>query len=295
MDTRFIGSSVCGASHKRCGLECQDSHKFVDKGDVMILAVADGHGSAACPYSKSGSQIAVNVFCQIMSGYCDKYSGDLQTLLTFFNREGDTMVARSIDTVWKQRVWKNSYAKLSKTLGNYDEKGKKTDKKSREFVFTQYGTTLVGLLVTPLFRFAFQIGDGDMFLINESGVVPLLDTEKILGVETHSLSKREAWKKAVTSVQRLDNGVTEPYAYILTTDGFANSYPNEDGYIEALKGYFEAVNEHGCDAVKENLDDWLSQTSEQGCGDDVTLLMAYRDSLQSTPAISNLSGRKGRN
>ena len=279
MDTQFIAASVCGASHKRCGLGCQDNCKSVDKGDVMILAVADGHGSAACPYSKSGSQIAVNVFCQIMSDYCDTYSDDLQTLLTLFNREGDTMVARLIDTLWKDRVIKNhSNEKRGVIPQDDDGKEKHKAKKGRESIYKQYGTTLAGLLVTPLFRFAFQIGDGDMVLINESGVIPLLDTEKILGVETHSLSKQDAWKKAVTAVQRLDNGIAEPYAYMLTTDGFANSYPNEEGYLEAAKGYFDAVNQHGAKRVRKNLNNWLSQTSEQGCGDDITLLMAYRDS-----------------
>jgi hypothetical protein len=262
MDTQIIGASVQGASHRRVGKECQDSHKYYVADGVMILAAADGHGSESCPYSKTGSVIAVNLFCKIMGEYCVKYADDMERLLTYFNRDGDTKVAQSIDAAWKQRVAKaHSAAKRERTPD----------------IYAQYGTTLIGLLITPIFRFAFQLGDGDIAFIDAAGVSPLLDTEKILGVETHSLSKPEAWKKAVTAVHRLAGGAQKPYAYILTTDGFANSYPGEEAYGEAVRGYFDAACEHGAGAVKENLKNWLTQTSEQGCGDDITLLMAYTE------------------
>ena len=67
MIRRVFGASVQGASHIRSGRECQDSFKKLIKDeDTVILAVADGHGSDACPYSKTGSYVAVNVFCKIL-------------------------------------------------------------------------------------------------------------------------------------------------------------------------------------------------------------------------------------
>ena len=35
------------------------------------------------------------------------------------------------------------------------------------------------------------------------------------------------------------------------------------------------IGEHGFEAVKDNLAKWLKETSEYGCGDDVTVVMAY--------------------
>jgi hypothetical protein len=35
------------------------------------------------------------------------------------------------------------------------------------------------------------------------------------------------------------------------------------------------IGEHGFDAVKDNLAKWLKETSELGCGDDITLVLAY--------------------
>lgn len=49
-------------------------------------------------------------------------------------------------------------------------------------------------MITPLFIFAFQLGDGDISFVDEAGLDHLLEDEKILGVETHSLSKIDAWK-----------------------------------------------------------------------------------------------------
>lgn len=68
MVREIYGESVQGASHIRNGIVCQDSYKYVKiSDDVTVLAVADGHGSDSCPLSKSGSKIATNVFCSVMT------------------------------------------------------------------------------------------------------------------------------------------------------------------------------------------------------------------------------------
>ena len=86
-----FGKSVKGASHIRSGTECQDSCKKVILDDgTIILAVADGHGSKTCPYSKTGSRIAVNVFCDTLKSLYKGYAENLDQLPTYLNREGDT-------------------------------------------------------------------------------------------------------------------------------------------------------------------------------------------------------------
>lgn len=50
-------------------------------------------------------------------------------------------------------------------------------------------------MITPIFVFAFQLGDGDISYVDQNGLDHLLEDEKILGVETHSLSKIDSWKK----------------------------------------------------------------------------------------------------
>ncbi len=265
-----FGSSVQGASHIRSGTECQDSYKklICDDGTI-IMAVADGHGSKSCPYSKTGSGIAVNVFCKIMEEYVTNFGGVPEMLLTYLNREGDTKVAQAIDAEWKKRVYKNH--RDNKREIPLDENGEKILQK----IYAQYGTTLLGLMLTNEFLFAFQIGDGDIIFASTDGFEPVITGDKILGVETHSLSKIDSWKKVITAVRRFDSHQQLPSMFLLSSDGFANSYRNEEEFAKTCVDYFEMINQYGPKAVSENLKSWLSETSEMGCGDDITVLIAY--------------------
>ena len=181
MKRMVFGESVQGASHKRVNMECQDSYKKLEYDDgTIIMAVADGHGSKSCPYSKSGSSIAVNVFCKVMDEFHASYAENLEILLTYLNREGDTKVAQAIDAEWKRRVLKVHTNQKREVPLTEDGKRNKAE------IYKQYGSTLVGLMITPIFIFAFQLGDGDISFIDHNGFDHLLDDEKILGVETHS-------------------------------------------------------------------------------------------------------------
>ena len=265
-----FGKSVQGASHKRVGMECQDNYRQVecDNGTV-ILAVADGHGSKDCPYSKTGSKIAVNVFCEVMEEFYRKNTDNLEMLLTYLNREGDTKVAQAFDAEWKRRVLERHTRKKRvvprRNDGNKDEEG----------IYKLYGSTLVGLMITPLFLFAFQLGDGDIIYVDNNGIDRVLRSERILGIETHSLCMANSWKRAISNVRRLERDLISPSMFILSTDGFANSYLNEQEFDKTLTGYFEMITQHGAEVIKANLKNWLVETSEMGCGDDITLLVAY--------------------
>ena len=270
MKRTIFAQSVQGASHKRVNRECQDSYKKREYDDgTVVLAVADGHGSKDCPYSKTGSGIAVNVFCKVMDEFHENYAENLQLLLTYLNREGETRVAQAIDAEWKRRVLK-AHANQKREVPRGAE-----GEKDKAAIYKQYGSTLVGLMITPVFLFAFQLGDGDISFVDEEGYTSLLEDEKILGVETHSLSRIDAWKKAVSVVRRREISAGLPYMLMLTTDGFANSYKNADEFQKTCRDYFSMIAQHGPAAVAANLKAWLSETSEMGCGDDITALIAY--------------------
>jgi serine/threonine protein phosphatase PrpC len=265
-----FGESVQGASHKRVDKECQDSFKKIEFDDgTVIMAIADGHGSKSCPYSKSGSSIAVNVFCKVMDEFHTSYAENLEMLLTYLNREGDTKVAQAVDAEWKRRVLK-AHTNHKREVP-FTEDGEK----NKVEIYKQYGSTLVGLMITPIFIFAFQLGDGDISFVDNNGFDHPLEDEKILGVETHSLSKIDSWKKVVSAVRRRDESEGLPYMLMLSTDGFANSYKNADEFQKTCVDYFAMIKQYGADAVATNLKGWLSETSAMGCGDDITVLIAY--------------------
>jgi serine/threonine protein phosphatase PrpC len=268
-----IGKSVCGAAHRRTGKPCQDSFRVLNTDSALVISVADGHGSAACPYSKSGSAIAVNIFCKIMSEYLVRYSDDMDSLRVYLTREGDTTVAKAIDREWKRRVEK-SYRRRSGAVGITERSKALPKSKTKRDIWRMFGTTLLGLVVTQSFLFAFQLGDGDILFIRDGEAEPIVSVEKMLGTETRSLSEAEAWMRAKTEVCPSPSQ-DEEFVFMLTTDGFANSYRSDALFLQTAQEYFRAIREYGADAVGENLPAWLNETSEKGSGDDVTVLIAY--------------------
>ena len=145
----------------------------------------------------------------------------------------------------------------------------------KEVIWKQYGTTLLGLLVCDDFLFAFQIGDGDIAFVNKNGFSKVIEGDKILGVETHSLSKADAWKRAITSITAWDYKTELPSAFIMTTDGFANSFSSDSAYEKTCVDYYDMLNEYGPEVIKNNLKKWLYETSEGGCGDDISMMILY--------------------
>lgn len=270
MRQTVFGRSVQGASHIRSNTECQDSYKrtICDDGTI-IMAVADGHGSKGSPYSKTGSKIAANVFCDILKGLYKGYSEQPEQLLSYLNREGDITVSKAIDGEWKRRVIER-HKKNKRAIGHLDD-----GSDDLAPVYKQYGSTLLGVMITRGFIFAFQLGDGDICFVSSNGLEKLIEPEKILGVETHSLSRTNAWEKAITVARRIDIEACVPAMFTLSTDGYANSYATEDGFRSAVTEYLSLLNTHGEKAVSRSLRDWLSETSAMGCGDDITMLVAY--------------------
>ena len=287
MMQRIIGESIRGYTHIQRNLECQDRKLSRELEDgSLVLSVADGHGSRSCPYSGTGAELAVNTFCKLIDELHSDFqnAGDLvdfqnaedhsgfqnaEDLSGFLNHQGSLKFAQTVERDWKEAV---------QTI--HREKGlpmpmTQTGEEDLNALYRLYGTTLLGLLIAPTFVFAFQIGDGDITYVDDGGVQPVVVADKLLGVESHSLCSREAWKKAVSAVHFQPWEQHLPCAFLLSTDGLSNSYADDEAFGQTCAQYFEALKTYGPDAVEENLPEWLSETSRLGCGDDTTLLMAY--------------------
>ena len=296
MMQRIIGESIRGYTHIQRNLECQDRKLSRELEDgSLVLSVADGHGSRSCPYSGTGAELAVNTFCKLIDELHSDFqnAGDLvdiqnaedrsgfqnaedpsgfqnaEDLSGFLNHQGSLKFAQTVERAWKEAV---------QTI--HREKGlpmpmTQTGEEDLNALYRLYGTTLLGLLIAPTFVFAFQIGDGDITYVDDGGVQPVVVADKLLGVESHSLCSREAWKKAVSAVHFQPWEQHLPCAFLLSTDGLSNSYADDEAFGQTCAQYFEALKTYGPDAVEENLPEWLSETSRLGCGDDTTLLMAY--------------------
>ena len=85
-----------------------------------------------------------------------------------------------------------------------------------------------------------------------------------------------------------------PCLFMLSSDGFANSHKNDQEFRKTCNDYYTLINRHGAKTVEANLKAWLAETSELGCGDDITLLMAYyydnTSGSESLPFVEDTQG-----
>lgn len=267
---RFVfGECVQGFSHICSGTECQDNMKSLElENGTILMAVADGHGSKSCPYSKTGSQIAVDVFCQVIENLVQGYRQDPDLLPSFLHREGSLRLAQTIHREWQEAVLAAHEAMEREMPLTVD------GQPNQPAVYRMYGSTLLGLMITDSYVFAFQIGDGDILLADDDGITALVEAEKLLGVESHSLSSMNAWKRAASALYPR-NREAAPMLYLMSTDGFANSHVSETEFRKTCLDYYSFLKEYGPEALEANLHDWLAETSRLGCGDDTTVLLAY--------------------
>lgn len=79
------------------------------------------------------------------------------------------------------------------------------------------------------------MGDRDIMCVDSNGVRTVIDGDHILGVETHSLSGKNAWEKSVTSIVKNDILEHTPRLYFMSTDGLANSYIDSNEFKRLAK------------------------------------------------------------
>lgn len=282
MNPYILHACVRGYSHILSGKECQDSFQLVMLEDgALLLSVADGHGSKSCPYSKKGSELAVRVFCAILSEIYRLKRENRDELKRILALDYKVWLAQKIEEVWKDCI-ANFHRKKHRPIPTNDD-----GSENLSALYRMYGSTLLGALIAPDFVFVFQLGDGDIIRADDQGVQSLVAADKLLGVESDSLCGSDAWKKAVSTLYpwKWDQG--RPYFLQLSTDGFANSFVSDVEFHKTCGEYLQMMKQYGPDTVQENLASWLAETSRLGCGDDTTALIAYFAAPRATAASSD--------
>jgi hypothetical protein len=264
-----IGGVVQGAAHIRQNKICQDAlyvHR-AEEGRFSLACVADGHGSERCPYSDAGAAAAVKITAEILAELLE--STNPYATLTAHK---DIRLPRQIEARWKETV------KAIFNALNRDD--------IPPFSYELYGTTLLALVAAPAFIFALQIGDGDVVAIDPDGsarwLLPPCDHP---GNETESLCMEDSWKYIRTQLIPINHAKpdADPLMFLLSTDGYANSFVNGEGFLKAGSDIHRLWRENGREYIEENLPHWLAQTSESGSGDDIAVAVLARAWPEATP------------
>ncbi len=276
---RACGESVQGASHIRAGLGNQDAIDWEPKnsrGLPILLAVADGHGSARYFRSATGAVLAVQTALGLLRQFGESLRGKPATVI---KRAAESLPRALVDE-WVKRVEQHqdqqpfSQDELA-TLEARANAASVEEVQKRPVL--AYGATLVAVYADQASLVYVQLGDGDIVTVSQSGDVsrPLPQDHRLIANETTSLCSPEAWRDVRTAFQP---ATEEPPALILlSTDGYANSFRTDEGFLQVGRDIQQMLKQYrGDETVRREMRGWLNEASKAGSGDDVTLGLLWR-------------------
>ncbi len=228
------------------------------------------------------SKIAVEVSKVIILEQLTKYS-----IIADSTLEETRLLRTSLDKDFSKQLlieWENA---IDNDLNNNpftkeelyklkNEKGEKSLQRLENNKYLAYGTTILGCVIHPKFIFSFQLGDGDLLYMDEDNKIDYIiqkDPELIANL-VWSLCSDNAEKKFNLSFQFIQDKF--PKMISLSTDGYYNSFVNQDECKKSFKDYYNIYKEEGLSAISENINEWLNEVTQKGSGDDITLVLILK-------------------
>lgn len=275
-----IGQSVRGASHVRADLPNQDAiiwRHLSREGPPLVLVVSDGHGSAKSFRSDRGSKFAVTAAADLMQELLSGVSDPLN--LSAVKRVAEQRLPKELVRRWQMAVDADlgedpfSEEELAKLA---QQRGESNRRKVIKTPRLAYGATVLGVLVARDFFLFLQLGDGDILWVADDGTVtrPFSRDARLIANETTSLCMSDAWREVRLRFQA--NYGDLPALIMASTDGYANSFVNDDAFRKVGSDILAIMREDGVGLVGESLPEWLSEASAAGSGDDISLGILYR-------------------
>ncbi|MEO5364453.1 MAG: protein phosphatase 2C domain-containing protein, partial [Magnetococcus sp. DMHC-8] len=259
---QLLGASRPGAAHLRKGLPCQDALHYAGREihgvPTLALAVADGHGGTPYDRSDQGARLAVQEGIRLLLDFVVEFSDPRQLLN---NLRAD--LARILRKNWRDAV-------LAHARSLAPDETTATDGHA---TIRRYGSTLLTVLLQPDRVFAGQLGDGKLVRVQADGTLlePFPADPSLLGMETHSLCSEACdrlWQTAVWTRQTDET-------LLLTTDGLSDSFASHDEFHRFAGSLHDLLAGQGTDYVAGQLPHWLDRYSQEGSGDDMTLLCLF--------------------
>lgn len=266
---RCSGKSVQGASHVRAGLPNQDALWWSPEsgaGPPLILAVSDGHGSAKSFRSHIGAKFAVLQATKQIQNFVLEKGRDAVAV--------QKQLPKIIASLWIKAVDRH-IQEVPFTHEEWALLEKKEGATARDAVVNNpslaYGATLLAVVVTEEFILYLQLGDGDILCVDNHGKTtrPFALDERLIANQTTSLCTEDAWREV--RLRLVPHSENSPALILVSTDGYSNSFRSETDFLQIGQDYQEMIRSRGIDLVVQQLPNILSETSQQGSGDDITL------------------------
>lgn len=257
-----ITATRVGARHRSAGRPGQDAVAEAVRGEVVAVAVADGHGDDAYHRSDVGAALAART------------AVDLLVARASSGTDAESLSDRLASVVGPELVqcWTDSVLRHGREHPWWEADEVPADDAVRRC----YGTTLVALVATPGVVGLLQVGDGEAVVVAADGsaVRPLPSDPRLVGNLTTSLGQQQPLTALRTAAVSVDGGdVRLAWA---VTDGFSAPQVDQQGWWRDVSAQLsERLRDHGPDWVREQLAGWLAEPARVG-GDDTSLALLVR-------------------
>jgi hypothetical protein len=274
-----LSASTRGNWHETIGQKNQDSVR-VQPGPhgSVLLAVSDGHGGAHSFRSDRGSAFAVECATRLLARFLTRLGPDVP--LGRLRHQMATAWPRQIVHQWRKAVRADVRADPFTPLdfAAFPEPVPATppDGNWPYSAFLAYGATLLVAALTRDHVICAQLGDGDILTVTGAGEVnrPLERHHAFYQEQSASLCTHGApreFQVAVLPVRTL-----HPALVMLSSDGYANCFGNDEGFFKVGSDLLHYAHERGRDFLAEHLGAWLHDSSRDGSGDDISVALGLR-------------------
>lgn len=274
---RCHAASATGFAHIKGGLPNQDavgSRLAADSGgaQVLITAVADGHGDARHFRSDRGARLAVAHALAAAADWAASMPAD-----------PDGAAAAASGALIPDIVARWNAAVAEDIGADPDEGDVGIGPRRKPLSPIAYGATLLACVIAADLAVLVQIGDGDIVAVQPGGgfTSPVPDDPTLDGRRTTSICQPDA--ASAFRVGVVDLAATPLFAVLAATDGFGNSQAAEDWQNSVAADLVLLAESHGLDWLAAAVPAWAQQcASSAGSGDDCSVALAVNSDVRLT-------------
>lgn len=231
---QVIASSRQGATHKLRNVCNQDAVAYRRVRDGAVVAVADGHGSSASPYSDTGAQIAVSTTCRCLERFVLLHAKARFEVV----HQRAAMLPLAIVHAWRKEVMHNAEKKGLDVTNNLHG------------VWLQFGCTLAAAALHPEWILLLQVGDGDILIVGGDGEVSRFTENRLedVGDATHSLCEPNAEARVGW---RLLPIFDEKPLLLLCTDGYSKAFATQEDFLKSGSDWLRLLKEFDATYIEQ--------------------------------------------
>ena len=284
--------SCQGESHKADDKPCQDaSFSSVYEDGLAIAIVCDGHGGERYFRSDVGARMATEVIRDSVKTFVENIDPDMFVGQEFTAVEAitsDELVKKQtpIDKAFRQLFssiiyqWNNKIAEHAANTAISEWEQQHVPQKYLDELHTSetfeklYGCTLMVYVQTPVYWFAFHLGDGKCVSFQKSPIwaMPIPWDERCFLNKTTSLCD----SNTINEFRYCYQGDGQfPWAVFLGSDGMDDSFGEDPNLVNFYIQIVKMLVTEGREATISSIESDLPQLSKIGSKDDMSVAFVY--------------------